>query len=168
MTESNKPTEYLIAVDEASAAGLSLATIIAARRCYSCRQGNPNEMADSDPTPLIERVASECSSTSDYLLPDTPLKEAIFREILAGGNEPRTAEDISEALSARWAMATYPRDIASEVIDNLLAHSQGYGVAAVPQEQPDEEPEETANEPSEPVDAVFEGGEEPGDAGDHS
>ena len=133
MKESNKPRKFMIAVDdEASKASRSQATIIAARRCYESRQADTDQIAvDSDPSPYIERIASHCSDTSDYLLPDTPLKEALFRELLAGGNEPRTAENISEALSHRWAMATYPRDISPEVISKLLENSQAYDITAV-------------------------------------
>ncbi len=165
MEESTKPREYLIAVDEASSADSSLAAVIAARRCYESRQTDIDEIAaDADPGPYIGRIASHCADTSDYLLPDTPLKEAIFRELLAGGNKPRTAEDISEALSRRWAMATYPRDISPEVIGRLLEHGQGYGIAAVPID----EPEETEGDPAEAVEVVGEGAEEPVAAGDDS
>ena len=168
MAESTKSPEYFIAVDEESNADRSLAAVIAARRCYACRQADDDKVAaDADPQPYIDRIVEQCADTPDYLLPDTPLKEAVFRELLAGGNRPRTAKDISESLSARWAMATYPRDISPEVLGRLLGNSQGYGIIAVP-EEPVEEPEETVEKPAEVLKVVAESADEPVAAGDDS
>ena len=78
----------------------------------------------------------------DFLLPDTPLKEAIFRVILAHGNEPMTAEDISEILTERWAMTAYPRDVTPQVIQRLLENSETYCIIKVPEPEDEEEEEE--------------------------
>ena len=80
----------------------------------------------SDIQPLIDLIVSSSSQQTDYLLPDTPLKEALFRLILAGGNEPVTAVELSDTLSARWAMSAYPRDLSPHVINRLLESGANY------------------------------------------
>ena len=89
---------YFIDVGQAEARHRSLSLMIAGRRCYTCQQGNVQTPASSDLQPFIDRIVEHCALTSDYLLPDTPLKEAIFRVLLAGGNKPMTAAEIREIL----------------------------------------------------------------------
>ena len=86
---------YFIDEGMAEARHRSLPLMIASRRCYTCQQGDVESPALSDLQPFIDRIVEHCALTSDYLLPDTPLKEAIFRVILAGGNKPMTAEEIA-------------------------------------------------------------------------
>ena len=126
--------EYFIDREGPEAASRSLALLVAARRCYSCTQADEKELpAPSDVRPNIRRIREHCALASDYLLQDTPLKEAIFRVLLAGGNRPMNAEGISQALSDRWAMTSYPRDVSPRVIQRLLERSGAYCISAVPQ-----------------------------------
>ena len=55
-----------------------------------------------------------------------PLKEALFRLILANGNQPMTADQISETLTQRWAMSAYPRNLTPHVINRILENSANY------------------------------------------
>lgn len=120
------PPRYFIDEGQAERLRRSLSLMVASRRCYTCQQGDVEPPASSDVQPFIDRIAEHCALTSDYLLPDTPLKEAIFRVILAGGNKPMTAEEISEILSEKWAMTAYPRVVSSSVIGRLLDNSESY------------------------------------------
>ena len=124
---------YFIDVGQAEALHRSLPLLVAGRRCYTCQQGDAESPASSELQPFIDRIVEHCALTSDYLLPDTPLKEAIFRVILAGGNKPMTAEEISEILTDKWAMTAYPRVVTSPVIRRLLDNSENYCIAEVPE-----------------------------------
>ena len=95
---------------------------------------------NSDAAPFLKRIVAHCTDTPDYLLPDTPLKEAIFRVLLSRGNKPVNAEEISRELSEKWANTPYPRDVSTGVIQRLLEHSDTYCIARVPEPEP--EPEE--------------------------
>ena len=163
MDENAHAHSYFI--DEKMAIGQrrSLPVIIAARKCQACRQAETAEsVVASKPLKHIKRIAEQCADTSDYLLPDTPLKEAIFRVLLAGGNEPMTADEVGEVLSTRWSMSTYPRDISSKVIGRLLEHSQSYCIAALPEPEPEPEPEPSAKEVKEDAAGEGDGGDEGG------
>ena len=132
MDESTKQDRYFIVTGNDAKGSRSDAAVIALRRCYVCRQADPNiGMTDSDPLLYVDQIVSHCANTPDYLLPNTPLKEAIFRDLLAGGNEPQTPDDISQRLSERWAVAPYPRDISSPVIRKLLEGTAAYGISKV-------------------------------------
>ncbi len=91
--------EFVISQEQALESGRSLPLMIIGRMSYADKQA-----FDEGPDPaddikeLIGRVVDSSSKDPDFLLPDTPLKEAIFRVILANGNEPMTAEDVSELL----------------------------------------------------------------------
>ena len=174
------PTQYYVDLEGAKERGRSIAVTIAGRRCYVCQQGDTHKsVVESDPQDHIDRIVEQCSETSDYLLPDTPLREALFRVILANGNRMITAEEISEDLSERWAMSTYPRDLSPKVIGRILDHSESYSITSYVEPEPEveevEEEEEGAAKgaeeeavgeatgPSEPVAEVEEKGEVTGD-----
>ena len=124
-----KSIKYFIDIEASQELGKSIAVTIAARLCYSCRQIVVQEsVIDSNPQDHIDRIVEQCSGTQDYLLPDTPLKEAIFRLILANGNHVITAEEVSEGLAERWATSTYQRDVSPQVVGRILAHSESYSV----------------------------------------
>ena len=80
---------------------------------------------------FIDQILAHCSQAPDFLLPDTPLKEAIFRTLLAHGNEPMDAEQLSVFISQKWAMTQFPRNTSPEVIQLLLDTSDFYCVGPV-------------------------------------
>ena len=137
--ENGEAPKYFIDL-EASGHGRSVPVVIGERRCHTHRQ---HEIEDAKPAALIKQITGHCKDTSDYLLPDTPIKEAIFRVLLSNGNEPLTPEEVSQILSDRWAMSASPRDLSPWVIQRLMDHSPSYFVTRVPEpEPPPEEVEE--------------------------
>ena len=150
-TEKELP-RYLVDLEEAGNKNRSLSTLIASRGCYTCRQADDEQPpASSEPQQYVDRIVDHCSETPDYLPPDTPLKEAIFRVLLAGGNEPADAQEIGLVLSDKWSLTPYPRDLSARVVQRLLDNSESYFIARVRVPVVEEE-EETA----EPVDEAVE------------
>ena len=134
--------QFVISQEQAVRIGRSLPLMIVGRMSYTDKQTFGENLApDADIKALIGHVANNSSKDPDYLLPDTPLKEAIFRVILANGNEAMTAENISELLTERWAMTAYPRDVTPEVIQRLLESSYSYGIVRVAEPEDEEEEE---------------------------
>jgi hypothetical protein len=135
---------YIIDLDSAENQGRSVASLIAARKCYMCKQADEDLLVlTSSAEDHLAQIKEECSGTADYLLPDTPLKEAIFRVILAHGNRPMTVQEISEELSGRWTVSPFPRDVSAPVLSRVLEVVEGYPIAALPEPE-----EETAEEPA--------------------
>ena len=143
--EDGEAPRFFVDLEVASDRNRALPMLIAGRRCYQCQEGDPEpSVASTDVAGHIERIGDHCAQTPDYLLPDTPLKESIFRIILAGGNEPMSAEEVSGALESRWAMTAHARDISPRVIQILLDNSPSYCIARLPEPEPEvveEEPE---------------------------
>ena len=118
----------------------SMSVMISGRKCYEHRPADAGRsQLESDPQGHISDIVSHCSETADYLLQDTPLKEAIFRVLLAGGNEPMTAREVSEILTSRWTMSAYPRELSPRVVGRLLDHAEGYRIVAIPEPEPEPE-----------------------------
>ena len=129
---------FAISEEHAAGIGAALPLMIANRLGYLDRQAlEEDPTADSDIQPIIDLIVASSSHDADYLLPDTPLKEALFRVILANGNEPMSADRISQILNERWAMSAYPRNLSPHIIDRLLENSANYCI--VPVEDPDED-----------------------------
>lgn len=125
--------KYFIDPVKAEATGRSLPVLVASRQCYMCQQGIDDEVAIvSDPQDFIDQIFAHCSQAPDFLLPDTPLKETIFRVLLAHGNEPMNAEQISAFVGQKWAMTQFPRNTSPEVIQMLLDSSDFYCIGPVP------------------------------------
>ena len=148
--EDAPPPEYIVDIEQADLHGRALGMLIAGRRCYESRQADPEVPTSSRAIlKVVKRIADHCRETSDYLLPDTPLKEAVFRVILAGGNKPITPEQVGQVLAERWAMTPYPRDISARVIQKLMDSSESYCIVRLPGPEPEvEEPEADEAPPS--------------------
>ena len=128
----DRSAKYFIDAEMAEERRRSLSLMIASRQCYMCQQAvDEEELASAETRDLIDRIVDHCSSANDYLLDDTPLKEAVFRVLLSRGNEPMGADEISADISERLANATNQRDTRPEVIERLLQHSESYCIAPV-------------------------------------
>ena len=143
-TQQNDETEsypmFVISEEQAARIGAALPLMIAGRLGYMDRQALEEEPTpDSDIQPYIDLIVASSSHDADYLLPDTPLKEALFRLILANGNQPMTADQISETLTQRWAMSAYPRNLSPHVINRILENSANYCIIPLPDPADEEE-----------------------------
>ena len=145
LTQRDEETEsyrqFVISEEHAASNGAALPLMIANRLGYMDRQALEEEpTADSDVAPYIDLIVASSSNDADYLLPDTPLKEALFRIILANGNRPMDAEEISGILNERWSMSAYPRNLSPHVINRLLESSANYCI--IPVEEPADDEDE--------------------------
>lgn len=84
------------------------------------------EVIAADWRDFMEEMADLCAEDPDYLLPDTPMKEAIFRVMLSRRNAPATAAEISETLSEKWMATQFQRDTSPRVITRLLDSARDY------------------------------------------
>ena len=125
--EKSTPRTYFVSEVAADAMRRSLSLLTFSRQCWMCRQGFeiPQAIAAS-PQEFIATISGHCSREQDYLLPDTPLMEAIFKTLLAHGNEPMDAEQISEYLSAKWVITPFSRNTSPWVIQRLLNNCEYY------------------------------------------
>lgn len=148
------PGRYYIDLELAGTRHRSLPLMVAGRRCYACNQSDDEDLQSASALKSnMERIAEHCAHTPDYLPADTPLKEGAFRVILAGGNQPMTAEEISQILGEKWEMTPFPRDLSPSVLRKLLDSSQSYCIERMPDPvapQSDDDEEASADTDAEP------------------
>ena len=135
-SEQSEPVRYFVRVEESDASSVSV--LISDRRDFMSQQHDTLEdAASADPTAMIDQIADQSAGTADFLLPDTPLKEAVFRILLAGRNEPMSAAEVSDELKQRWTMSTYPRDLSPPVIGRLLENMSAYSIGRILPPEPE-------------------------------
>ena len=133
-SSDQQPTfkKYFIDPAKADSTGRSLSVLLASRLSYMYQQGlDEYAIIQADPQDFFDTIFEHCSQAPDFLLPDTPLKETIFRVLLAHGNEPMDAVQISEFIGQKWAMTQFPRNTSPEVIQLLLDSSDFYCIGPV-------------------------------------
>jgi hypothetical protein len=124
---------YAIDVKAFDASGKSFAFTVRNRRCWQCQQVlDEMEVVIGDAKEHMKEISSCCSLKPDYLLPGTPLTEAVFRLLLAKGNKPMTAEEIREGLGTAWSSVLYMKDLSDELLIKLVESENAYSIAPIP------------------------------------
>ena len=124
---AERERRYAISEAAAEELGRSLPLLAYSRQSWMIKQQmEPEEAIAADWRDFMEQIADGCSQEADYLPPDTPIKEAIFRFLLARRNKPATAEEISEALSLKWVATPFPRDTSPSVMRRMLGSVRDY------------------------------------------
>ena len=131
--QPGRPLKFKVDYNAGGETGVSIALLIASRKCYECRQNDIEpSVAQSAPTIQVKRISQHCFNTADYLLPDTPLKEAVFRVLLSKRNRAMSAEEISTDLAKRWGQSINRREVSAGVIGRLLEDSTYYQTLTKP------------------------------------
>ena len=144
-----KPVYYHIDIRRSEEDGQrAVKHMIVSRMGYANRQSfTADVIEDMEAEDLILHVASQAADSADFLLPDTPLKEAVFRVLLSNGNKPMTSEQVSKALEDKWQFSPNPRDASPAVVTRLLENSgDTYCIA---QTQLEEEAPQDPDDPDE-------------------
>lgn len=87
-------------------------------------------LSGADP---IAEIAECCSKTPAYRDSQLPLKEVLYRLLLAGDNKPKSTQELYEEV-VEWVGYGDGRVINPGVLQRLLEHDDYYGFAAVPGE----------------------------------
>jgi len=77
----------------------------------------------SDPIAAIKDL---CADAADYRDPALPLKEIVFRLLLAGGNQPATVLSLYDSVM-EWVKGGDGRVITPEVVQRILSNDRDYG-----------------------------------------
>ena len=73
-------------------------------------------------------IRSCCSKQRNYITPETPVIEAIYRVFLANGNQPATLERVREQLGDWISLRERPHNYAPELIERLIRNDHRYGL----------------------------------------
>lgn len=76
----------------------------------------------------IHVIANCCSKSGDYITPETPVMEALFRLFLANGNQPADVDTLREKLEEYIHLYCKPHGYAPELLERLIAADDFYGI----------------------------------------
>jgi len=145
MQEEDRPRYY---IDENwyNEHSRSFRTMALERLCDSCKHKLGTETQERVPTidargrvvfelrsvPFAQNplsvIRSCCSKRREYISGETPLAEAIFRVMLASGNQPMESDRLREEMNAYVGMGERPQAITSELIERVIQHDDYYGM----------------------------------------
>jgi len=76
----------------------------------------------------LKQIAKQCSKMPEFIHPDMPLAEAVFRVLLSNGTRPMVMEKIYAALEDRWVDPVNPRIPTSEGVYRMMGTDTYYGI----------------------------------------
>lgn len=119
---------YHISLTRLTELNRSAAHLIAARLTEACpsRGERPDQL---DAETLIREIGEFHGDTPDFIRPDMPIQEIIFRILLARGNNPATLGELHRELTERWSSALRPISIDVERLRRVLNADIYYGFA---------------------------------------
>lgn len=80
---------------------------------------------------LIREIQEFHADADDFILYDMPIKEIVFRTLLAQGNQPMALSDLHRELTGRWSNALRPISIEESLLRRVLETDTYYGFAQV-------------------------------------
>lgn len=106
-------------------------------RCRAEREAGPEAAATSEDTQgILEAIGRCCSLNRGYITPYTPVKEAVFRIMLASGNEPLTTAQLLAHLEERLSSPQRLTVLTTEVLERLLQNDRVYGFRPMAEVEP--------------------------------
>jgi hypothetical protein len=104
--------------------------LIATRLTEACPSFDKpvHEMAVSD---LIGEIKEFHADSHEFIRYDMPIKEIVFRTLLARGNEPMSLPDLHHELTGLWSNALRPISLDQSLLRRVLDADTYYGFAEV-------------------------------------
>ena len=120
--------QYQINLDKNANENRSLIHLFIGMLCKECKKQYEKEVP-SVVSVLVKNIQKCCSKKTDYIHSGLPLKQAAYRTMLAKGNRPSTARQISDFLTEKWGESVYTRSMTPAVISRLLETSVDYEIS---------------------------------------
>ena len=120
--------QYQINLDKNVNGNRSLPHLFKGMLCKDCKKQYKSEEPLVSSV-LVKNIQKCCSKKQDYIHSGLPLKQATYRTILAKGNRPSTARQISDFLVDKWGESVYTRSMTPAVISRLLETSMDYEIS---------------------------------------
>ena len=147
LEEEETQPRYHISMDWYQTSGRSFAVMAESRMCSSCRTKLGSEVESRIPvldtkgsrvvfeTRLVKYGSNPvsiirdcCSKSKGYITANLPLMEIAFRVLLANGNQPMTAEEMSQQIEEHITYAGGSRSINPEALRRVLENDDYYGI----------------------------------------
>ena len=120
--------QYQINLDKNVNLNRSLILLFTGMLCKECKKQYKSE-EPSVSSVLVKNIQKCCAKKPDYIHSGLPLKQATYRTMLAKGNRPSTARQISDFLTDKWGESVYTRSMTPAVISRLLDTRMDYEIS---------------------------------------
>lgn len=121
---------YYVSLSRLEELNRSAVHLIAGRLTAACPSYG-NSASYPDPGSLIREISEFHGDTEDFIRSDMPIKEIVFRTLLASGNDPMFLSDLHHELTVRWSNAVRPIAIDEGHLARVLDSDTYYGFAQV-------------------------------------
>ena len=133
--ETVAESKYQIDAKAFDATGRSFAYAV-----YSRLSTGGKAVVDDGETPAGFGTAAEymkvmgnvCANEPEFLLPGTPITEAVFRLLLANLNKAMTLAEIQSGLTDAWASVIYLKNLSDEGLRRMLEQENEYFIRRAP------------------------------------
>ena len=71
-------------------------------------------------------MSTVCAEKSDFLLPGTPITEAVFKLLASNSNKPMTIDEIYSGLTQAWTSVIYLKNLSDEILSLILKNDNEY------------------------------------------
>ena len=78
------------------------------------------------PAEYMKVMSNICAKEPDFLLPGTPITEAVFKLLLANTNKAMTLDEIQSGLTIAWASVIYLKNLSDDVLRRMLDQENDY------------------------------------------
>jgi len=126
---TDSSTLYQISLERLAELKRSAVAMLAARRCASCPSRLRPDHELTDPQELIDEIAEYCADEEEFIRPDMPLQEILFRILVARRNQPMSLYDLHYQLTEQWATPAKPMNITQAGLRRILEADTYYGFA---------------------------------------
>ena len=132
VTPAPEPIEepkYQVDIRAFDASGRSFAYAV-----YSRLSNSGKSVVDDGKTPggfgsateYMKVMSNICSKEPDFLLPGTPITEAVFKLLLANTNKALTIDEIQSGLTTAWASVIYLKNLSDDILRRMLDEDNDY------------------------------------------
>ena len=88
-------------------------------------------VGELEPATLMREIREFHADSGDFIRPDMPIQEILFRTLLARGNDPLTLGELHRELTETWSSALRPISIDAERLQRVIEADTYYGFAQV-------------------------------------
>ena len=115
--------QYSIDIESYRLQARSFITLASSRLC----PGPHDKKALKSEVGILNTLKQCCSKKDDFMQPNSPLLEMVFRVFLANGNQPLTLEQLQERLQRIASSTSDTRDFSSDKLRRMIEADRYYG-----------------------------------------
>ncbi len=117
---------YVIDPKMAEAQQRDMSTLLLSRRCPDCVDRVMNEKKPPTVRKQIRDMSRCCAQGDDFISPNLPLKEIVFRLLLKNSNKATSLRDLHWDVTEEYAAPTHPMNLSMEVMKRILDSDNFY------------------------------------------